>query len=149
MNSRAVMLGAAVLAASALVAAAADKADADLKKFQGEWVAVSRVVGGKAEPEDAIKDIRITVAGNKVTVKKGDKVLMAATQKLDPSKAPKALDATMTDGPQKGVVMLGIYTFDGDTVKVCFDPDGKRRPTEFKTAEGSKEFLDVLKRAAK
>ena len=73
----------------------------------------------------------------------------ASPQKLDPSKSPKAIDVTITEGPSKGAVMLGIYEFDGDTLKVCFDPEGKKRPTEFKSPAGSQTFYNVHKRAKK
>lgn len=72
----------------------------------------------------------------------------AATQKLDPSKSPKTLDAKVTDVPNKGAVILGIYEISGDTLKVCFDPEGKKRPTEFKGVSGS-QTLVVHKRVKK
>jgi uncharacterized protein (TIGR03067 family) len=59
-------------------------------------------------------------AGDKFTVKKGDKVIQAGTQKLVPSKSPKTLDVMVTEGLKKGAVMLGIYEIDGDTLRVCF-----------------------------
>jgi hypothetical protein len=52
----------------------------------------------------------------------------------------------MVEGPHKGTVMLGIYEIDADTLKVCFDPEGKTRPREFKSAPGSKNFVNVHKR---
>jgi hypothetical protein len=55
----------------------------------------------------------------------------------------------MTEGPSKGAVMLGIYEFEGDTLKVCFDPTGKKRPTEFKSEPGSGNFVNVHKRVKK
>ena len=54
----------------------------------------------------------------------------------------------MAEGLNKGAVTLGIYEIDGDTLKVCFDPEGKKRPTEFKTASGS-QTLVVHKRLKK
>ena len=45
--------------------------------------------------------------------------------------------------------MLGIYEFAGDTLKACFDPQGKKRPTEFKSPAGSEIFLNVHKRVKK
>jgi hypothetical protein len=33
----------------------------------------------------------------------------------------------MTEGVNKGAVMLGIYEIDGDTLKDCFNPEGKNR----------------------
>lgn len=127
-----------------------DKADVEkeLKKFQGTWTFESVVAGGKKVPADAFKGVTITFEGDKYTVQKGDEVIQAATQKLDPSKSPKALDVTVAEGPNKGTVILGIYEISGDTLKVCFDPEGKQRPTQFKSASGS-QTLVVHKRAKK
>jgi uncharacterized protein (TIGR03067 family) len=55
---------------------------------------------------------------------------------------------TVAEGPNKGAVMLGIYEISGDTLKVCFDPEGKKRPTQFKSASGS-QTLVVHKRVKK
>jgi hypothetical protein len=55
----------------------------------------------------------------------------------------------VAEGPNKGTVILGIYEISGDTLKVCFDPEGKKRPTEFKTAAGSQTTLAVYKRVKK
>ena len=68
-------------------------------------------------------------------------MIEAAKQKLDPSKSPKTLDAAVTEGPNKGGVILGIYEISGDTLKVCFDPEGKKRPTQFKTLSGSQTLV--------
>ena len=132
-------------------ARADDKADVEkeLKKFQGTWTFESVEVGGKEVPVAEVKGITVTFAGAKYTVKKGDEVIQAATLKLDPSKSPKALDVTVAEGPNKGAVMLGIYEIRGDTLKVCFDPEGKKRPAEFKSAPGSQTFVAVHKRVKK
>ena len=131
-------------------ARADDKADVEkeLKKFQGTWTFESVEAGGKKLPADQFKGITVTFEGDKYAVKKGDEVVEAATQKLDPSKSPKTLDAKVTDGPNKGAVILGIYEISGDTLKVCFDPEGKKRPTEFKGDSGS-QTLVVHKRVKK
>jgi uncharacterized protein (TIGR03067 family) len=128
-------------------ARADDKADLEkeLKRFQGTWTFESVEAGGKEVPAAEFKGITITFEGDKYTVKKGDAVIQAATQKLDPSKSPKTLDVTVAEGANKGTVILGIYEISGDTLKVCFDPEGRKRPTQFKSASGS-ETLVVHKR---
>src|SRR5438105_5280467 len=127
-----------------------DKADVEkeLKKFQGTWTFESVEAGGKEVPAAEFTGIRVTFEGNKYTVKKGDEVIQAATHKLDPSKSPKTLDVTVAEGPNNGAVMLGIYEISGDTLKVCFDPEGKKRATQFKGAPGS-QTLVVHKRVKK
>jgi uncharacterized protein (TIGR03067 family) len=125
-----------------------DKADLEkeARKFQGAWTFESSVTGGDELPADHLKMFVVTFEGDKHTVKKGDEVIQVGTQKIDPSKSPKTIDVTMVEGPHKGTVMLGIYEIDGDTLKVCFDPEGKTRPTEFKSPPGSKNFVNVHKR---
>src|SRR6516164_8701438 len=111
-------------------ARADDKADVEneLKKFQGTWTFESVEAGGKEIPAAEFKGMTVTFEGDKYTVKKGDEVIQAATQKLDPSRSPKTLDATVTEGPNKGAVILAIYEISGDKLKVCFDEEGKKRP---------------------
>jgi uncharacterized protein (TIGR03067 family) len=127
------------------------KADAEkeLKKFHGVWTFESVEAGGKKAPADELKGMTLTFAGDKYTVKKGDMVIQVGAQKLDPSRSPKAIDVTVTEGLNKGAVMLGIYEIDGDTLKVCFEEGGKKRPTEFKSAAGSETFVNVHKRVKK
>jgi uncharacterized protein (TIGR03067 family) len=128
-----------------------DKVDLEkeFKKFQGIWTFESVEAGGKKAPADQLKGATITFAADKFTVKKGDEVIQVGTQKLDPSRSPKTIDVRMTEGLNKGAVMLGIYEIDGDTLKVCFDEEGKQRPTEFKSPAGSATFVNVHKRAKK
>ena len=128
-----------------------DKADIEkeIKKFQGVWSIESSETGGVRIPADDLKEFRVIFEGEKHTLKLGDQVFQVGTQKIDPSKSPKTIDVTMTEGPSKGSVLLGIYEIDGDTMKVCFDPEGKKRPTEFKSPAGSKNFVNVHKRIKK
>ena len=128
---------------------AGDKAEVEkeLKKFQGTWTFVSVEAGGKELPASEVAGLVLTFEGAMHTVKKGNEVIQVGTQKLDPSKSPKAIDVTLTEGPKKGAVLLGIYEIDGDTLKVCFD--GKKRPTEFKSPPGSETFVNVHKRVKK
>jgi uncharacterized protein (TIGR03067 family) len=140
-----------VLAAGLLVAGdKKEDAKKDLKKFQGQWVAVSVELNGKAVPDEAVKSVKVTVKGNKVTIKEGD---MTSEGKftLDPTKKPKQIDGTAKEG-DKEVKTIGIYEFDGDKVKICYALAGKERPKEFSTKAGTQQsplILTVYKRAKK
>ena len=142
---------AVLFCAVGFAASADDKADLakETKKFEGTWTIESSVTGGVEIPRDQLKDFLVIYEGDKHTLKFGDKVFQVGTQKIDPSKSPKTIDVTMSEGPSKGAAMLGIYEFDGDTLKVCFDPQGKKRPTEIKSEAGSQNFLNVHKRVKK
>ena len=128
-----------------------DKADLEkeVRKFQGAWTFESSETGGKELPASELAGLILTFEGDKHTVKKGNEMVQVGTQKLDPSKSPKAIDVTLTEGVNKGAVMLGIYEINGDTLKVCFDAEGKKRPTQFKSAPGSQTFVNVHKRLKK
>jgi uncharacterized protein (TIGR03067 family) len=128
-----------------------DKAavEEETKQFQGHWTLESSVTGGQDIPRDQLHGFVLIYEGDKHTLTYGDKVIQVGTQKIDPSKSPKAIDVTITGGPSKGKVMLGIYEIDGATLKVCFDPEGKERPTGFKSAPGSRNFVNVHKRVEK
>jgi uncharacterized protein (TIGR03067 family) len=120
----------------------------ELKKFQGTWTFESVEAGGKKLPADQFRGMTVTFEGDKYSVRAGGNVVEAAALKLDPSKTPKALDSTVTEGPNKGRVYLAVYEISGDTLKVCFDPEGKQRPTEFKGESGA-QTLVVHKRVKK
>lgn len=131
------------------VAGAQPDVEKELKKLQGTWTLESSVTSGTEIPADQLKGLIVTFEGNTHTLTMGDEVIQVGTLKLDPSKSPAAIDVTMTEGPNKGAVMLGIYEIDGDTLKACFDPQGKQRPTEFKSAPGSANFVNVHRRMKK
>jgi RNA polymerase sigma factor (sigma-70 family) len=42
--------------------------------------------------------------------------------------------------------ILGIYRLDGDALTICFDPEGKTRPREFKTKPGTHEEMYIFVR---
>lgn len=130
---------------------AGEKSDVEkeLKKFQGVWTIESSETGGKVTPANFLKGVTITFEGDKYTVKNGKDVIQVGTQKLDPSKSPKTLDGTVIDGVGKGAVIPGIYEFDGDTLRFCFDEEGKKRPTEFKSPAGTQITVSVYKRVKK
>lgn len=132
------------------LALADDKADIakETRRFQGTWTIESSMAAGQEIPRDQLKGFIVIYEGDKHTLKHDGKVFQIGTQKIDPSKSPKTIDVTMTEGPQKGKVMLGIYEFHGDTMKACFDPTGTNRPTEFRSAAGSANFFNVHKRVA-
>jgi uncharacterized protein (TIGR03067 family) len=146
MKRHALVFMAAGLLATAAVARE-DEAKKELEKLTGTWLVVSAEVGGKQLTEEQIKEWKLVFDGEKYTYTAGDRTAKG-TYKVDPSKDPKTIDATRTEGADKGKVLLGIYKLvDDDNLKMCFnEPDGKERPTEFKTAEGTKQRLFVLKR---
>jgi uncharacterized protein (TIGR03067 family) len=115
----------------------AEDTDADvLKKIQGTWKFVSHEMDGKPAPKEEAAKQTITFAGDKWTVRRDGKVVQAGTHHFNPAKKPAQVDAVVTEGEDKGNTMLGIYELKGDTLQVCFDPKGAKRPTDFASKPG-------------
>jgi uncharacterized protein (TIGR03067 family) len=107
-----------------------------LKKIQGTWKFVAQEMDGKALPKEEVAKQTITFERDKWTVHRDGKVVQVGTHKFDPGKKPAQVDAVVTEGEDKGSTMLGIYELKGDTIKVCFDPKGKERPSDFTSKAG-------------
>jgi uncharacterized protein (TIGR03067 family) len=118
--------------------AADDANDEAIKKdraaLKGEWKVVSYELDGKKPVSDEQLDkVKVTIIEGNTTI--------------DPTKNPKTIDTTFTEGDLKGETALGIYELKGDTYKYCRAAPGKERPTEFSSKEGSGHTLVVYKRA--
>src|SRR5262249_56018064 len=109
-------------AASGTLADDKCKLEKEDRKFQGTWTIESSKTGGKHLPADQMKGFIVIFEGDKHTLKNGDQVIQVGTQKLDPSKSPKTIDVTMTQGLNNGKVMLTIYELTRATLKLCFYP---------------------------
>ena len=130
-----------------------EKKDAD--KIQGTWAAVTYVQDGQGEGEKIDpkeSPIRWVFKGNKVTfLADVEEASAKGTFKLDPAKKVKTIDINFPPaaGAKKGQAMLGIYEIENDTLKICYEPDGVVRPTEFKSKAGSKLILIGFKQVNK
>ena len=146
----------AVLAIVSLFAAvrsqAADDANEeavakDLRAFKGTWRLSSKEVDGKKFSEEEIKDVIATNDGSgNISVRRGDKEINEGTVKLDPTKSPRTIGVTFTEGERKGQTVLGIYEIEGDAFRVCVARPGDERPAEFSAKAGSGRTLIVYKR---
>jgi uncharacterized protein (TIGR03067 family) len=137
----------AALTAGLLVAADAkdDAVKKEMDALQGKWQLVSLTRDGKEV--DVAKDAVRVIKGDTYKINPRPDVTIEGTFRIDPTAKPKQIDTTPTTGDNKGKTALGIYEIDGDTLKICWAPAGKDRPTEFKSAEGSGVFLAVHKKA--
>ncbi len=138
-----------VLVAIALLPAAnAGDMDKDAKAIEGDWSPVSAEMAGMKMPDEFAKSIQLNVKNGRYIVTVG-KAKDEGSLKLDAAKKPKAMDIIGTDGPNKGKTFLAIYDVNGDSLKICYDLGGKARPEDFKTAQGTQQFLVAYKRATR
>lgn len=122
-----------------------DAAQKEYARFEGAWKIVSVEIEGKKLPETFFKGSRLVLKGPEFTYQEGG-MTSKGTYRVDVSKKPKQIDITFSEGPQKDKTLLGIYELDDDTYRLCLDPTGKGRPTEFASKHGSGHVLEVLQR---
>jgi uncharacterized protein (TIGR03067 family) len=124
------------------------KAEDDWKIIEDTWIPVTAELAGQKLPDTSFRDVkgaRLILAAGRYTYENDE-----GTYKLIPTqkpKAPKAMDITGTAGPNKGKTLLAIYELAGDTLRICYDLEGKSRPEEFTTHTGTHQFLVIYKRA--
>ncbi len=117
----------------------------ELLKIQGTWKFESLEDSTKKAPT-WLKKRTFFVGGPVFLVREGDKVVQGGTLRLVPWKSPRSVDAVVRKGAHEGNTMLGVYEIKGDTLKVCFDPEGEARPKKFGTKEGTQQYVAVYKR---
>jgi uncharacterized protein (TIGR03067 family) len=123
---------------------AAEKAKADLKKMQGEWVMETLEINGKSVSKIQESFLIVKDDEYKTRVKKSEPP--GFKLKLDPSKDPKHVDMIRDEGGfQK--VYKGIYTFEKGSLKICrgISPE-QERPTVFATWPDTGYFVVTWKK---
>jgi len=130
------------LLAASLAAGTAPSDDA--KMLEGTWLPRTAELGGRPLGDAVLKSISLKLDGGKYEVFVGNSP-DRGTYTLDPTTNPRSISVTGTDGPNKGKTFPAIYQLghddDGDTLRICYDLSGKRRPTEFKSVVGTKLYL--------
>jgi len=120
------------------------------QRYAGTWqVVMLEVDGNKAAEEDAKKITVVNEADGKWAIEVEGKVIARGTSEIDPTKKPKTVDLTATEGQDQGKTIRGVYELQDDTRKVCLAQPGQERPTEFSTTTGGGHILAVLKRVKK
>lgn len=141
----------ALLSAISGIAIAEDAKDEaikrDRKQIEGTWKIVAlEINGNKANDEDAKKLTVVNGPDGTWTILSEGKEIAKGTNSFDPTKKPKTIDFTITDGGGKGNVHLGIYELGEKSRKLCFAAPGKERPTEFTSTPGNENILVTFER---
>jgi uncharacterized protein (TIGR03067 family) len=116
-----------------------DDLKTDEAKTQGPWTVMSMDIDGKADYSFGTGTVTFTDDVLDFKTKARD----TKTQfRLDATQDPKEIDFTN----RAGSTSYGIYSLEGDTLKICIAPAGGERPAEFTSKPRSKRSLIVLKR---
>jgi uncharacterized protein (TIGR03067 family) len=135
-------IGLAVVAS--LSALAADAPD-DTKAVQGSWKPVKAELAGQPMAEAVLKIISLKLDHGKYEVLVGEHP-DKGTYTIDSTTKLKGMSVTGTEGPNNGKTFPAIYELQGDTLRICYDLSGAKRPTEFKSVAGTKLYLVTYNR---
>ena len=126
------------VALSVTVCAAGDPPEANA--VEGTWRPATAELAGQPMPDTVLKTISLKLEGGRYEVLVGDHS-DKGTYTLDSVAKPKGITVIGTEGPNKGKTFPCIYELRGDTLRICYDLSGAKRPMEFKTAVGAKLYL--------
>ena len=89
-------------------------------------------------PAAVLKTISLKLENGKYEVFVGE-FPDRGTYTIDP--ATHSMTVTGTEGPNQGKTFPAIYEIKDDTLRICYDLSGMKRPTEFKSLAGTKLYL--------
>jgi len=112
----------------------------DTKGVQGNWKPAQAELAGKPMTDDVLKTISLKLENGKYEVFVGEHP-DRGTYTLDATTKPKSITVTGTEGPNHDKTFPAIYELKGDTLRICYDLSGAKRPTEFKSVAGTKLYL--------
>src|SRR5207249_7127217 len=112
-----------------------DTKNDDAKAVQGDWKPIKAELGGQPMAEAVLKIISLKLDNGKYEVFVGEEP-DRGTYTIDSTSKPKSMTITGTEGPNRGKTFPAIYELDGDTLRICYDLSGAKRPTEFKSLAG-------------
>jgi len=142
-----VALVVAAALASAAVAADPKKGAvaAELARLAGTWTIIGAERDG--QPAAGPRGVKMTISRHgALNVHTVDGRKGGGSLTIDPGTSPSSIDYVLDYGPTKGKPLLGIYTLEGETLKICRSEPGIKRPTDFTTEEASGRMVLVLRR---
>jgi uncharacterized protein (TIGR03067 family) len=129
---------------ASLNAFAADSPD-DAKAVQGSWKPAKAELAGQPMTDAVLQSISLKLDNGKYEVFVGSRP-DRGTYALDSTSKPKSMTITGTDGPNRGKTFPAIYELKGDTLHICYDLSGAKRPTEFRSIAGTQLYLVTYNR---
>ncbi len=116
----------------------------EISKLLGTWEYVSAAYEGK--PIDLGKNETITLTADSWTLRRNGKLIARSTWEIDSTRSPKRL-TQLTRGGKVNFTDRWVYNFDEEQLVLCKSAWGdERRPSDFISREGDKQYLIILRR---
>ncbi len=116
----------------------------EISKLLGTWEYVSVTYEGKAI--DVGKNETITLTEDSWTLRRNGKLISSSTWEIDSTRSPKWL-TQFTRGGKVNFLDRWVYKFDEEQLVLCKSSwMDERRPKEFISRKGDKQYLVILRR---
>jgi uncharacterized protein (TIGR03067 family) len=116
----------------------------EIVKLLGTWEYVSATHEGKLI--DVGKNETVTLTEDSWTLRRNGNIVSSSTWEIDSTRSPKWL-TKFTEGGKVNFLDRWVYKFDGEQFVLCKSSwMDERRPKEFISREGDKQYLIVLSR---
>ncbi|HUG68380.1 MAG TPA: TIGR03067 domain-containing protein [Pirellulaceae bacterium] len=129
-----------------IVVQAGDDSKKDQQALQGTWRVVETTGSGEKLPKSDVDKVTFVFDGEKWFQKIGDTIDNKGVFQVHAGKKPKAIDLVN----EKGATLLGIYTLEGKTLKICaslpVEKVAQKRPSEFSSTKENGCMLIILER---
>jgi len=135
-----------VAALMGLAPEATDPAHDELQSLNGTYRMIRGEEGGQAVDPKIAQTAKLVLTGDEHVVTLGNDT-MRGRHRVNPSEAPKSIDAADTVGRFAGKTLKGIYKLEDGQFSVCFSPPGEPRPTDFITKDKPGRISHVWKRS--
>jgi len=119
----------------------------DREVIQGSWRLVSLRQEGMEVPKTELAQVYFTITEGTISFGKVGQDASGFHYTLNSKKRPKTIDTTHTLDPGKPIVQLGIYSLDGETLRLSIAGAGMARPEGFDEKTATTLILERTKKS--
>jgi uncharacterized protein (TIGR03067 family) len=118
-----------------------------LRALEGTWEFAQLEVDDNTYPPTAVSTSRILIDGDRFRTESPEATYEGIFN-INVEAEPHEIDIEFVAGPEAGNWNYGIFRFEGEQLEICLDMNGKPRPVEFRSAAGSGQAYEILKRTS-
>ena len=118
-----------------------------LRALEGAWEIATLEMDGVVMPPAMLATARVLIDGDRFRSEMPG-VVYEGVFLIDVEAEPHTIDIDFVEGPEAGNRNFGVFSVEGDTMRLCLGMTGAPRPTGFRTAAGSGHASETLRRVS-